>query len=251
MPIVVAQMNPRRFEIRRNSDGMSMVHSSDSLPPSSFESFAIDAQWQHVPWFEPDRHLKLVGAPPDIVPFLGLHAYSVAGQIFWFAIAYIYSAIKALVGPSPPPDAHVVASSVFGLALRNFSLPNLLAILHGRLLFRKQGWIAGDHDGRNADPTKALFSSPLDTYGPLLTNTYRDASDVENHLREKLGSNFATFEATLRGQQGVQQTSLMKGLMTVLARSAICFGDGPRWKLDLVGAIANRWMEESGIMTVS
>ncbi|KAK3374198.1 hypothetical protein B0T24DRAFT_289613 [Lasiosphaeria ovina] len=63
-------------------------------------------------WFEPDRALKVVHAPPDIVPFLGEGVYSFGGAVFWTSASYALPALRDVVyrtrfspSPSPPPQS--------------------------------------------------------------------------------------------------------------------------------------------------
>ncbi|KAI0133466.1 hypothetical protein BJ170DRAFT_606401 [Xylariales sp. AK1849] len=244
--------NPPRDELQFHQDrglcgpteatGLTLgsQHMQQAAPESSQPFSVLDSNLR----FEADRHISIVGAPADIVPFLGPMAYTVAGQIHWIAIAYAFSAIRALRKSNPPPDAVATATGVFGLVLRQVPLDDLVTLLHGRLSFRRTGFIAGDYPAFDPAACKTAILSALEKYGSMPKTRPLTAFEVEHRLRVRLGDGFATFEATLSNID-TGCTAIMKRLMTALARQATCYGDGPRWSPDTVTAIADQWIAET------
>ncbi|KAK6086639.1 hypothetical protein SCUP515_00205 [Seiridium cupressi] len=202
--------------------------------------------------FDADRYLNITSAPEDIAPFLGSAAYSVAGQIHWVTLAYSYSVIKALRTATPSSDACRFASRIFGRVLRQISLEGLLAILHARLVYRKEGLMTGDdHPARDPRLAKAFMLSIVDMCAPEPKQSFLSAFDVADRLREELGAEFPVFEAVLCGKVTDYRSAIMRDIMRELASKAICYGDGPRWNPDDVISVSRRWFSESNALNQS
>lgn len=76
--------------------------------------------------FEPDRAIHLTNPPPDIVPFMGEGAYTLAGQMYWAAMAFGFQAIKAIISTSTPPPAAIdIVSDIFTHTLKHIALPKV------------------------------------------------------------------------------------------------------------------------------
>ncbi|KAK9781474.1 hypothetical protein SCAR479_01345 [Seiridium cardinale] len=199
--------------------------------------------------FDADCYLNITSAPEDIAPFLGSAAYSVAGQIHWVTLAYSYSVIKALRTATPSSDACRFASRIFGRVLRQISLEGLLAILHARLVYRKEGLLTGnDHPARDPRLAKALMLSIVDLCAPEPKRCFLSAFDVADRLRDELGAEFPVFEAVLCGKVTDYRSAIMRDIMRELASKAICYGDGPRWNPHDVVSVSRRWFSESNVL---
>ncbi|KAH8200329.1 hypothetical protein TruAng_005482 [Truncatella angustata] len=200
----------------------------------------------HLPSTSFDQQIRLTGAPLDIVPYLGAEAYTVAGQIHWVTLAYSYSAVKAMRHPNPPKEAYIYVTKIFGNVLRRISIEGILDILHGRLIYRKNGFMTGDeHSARDPSLGRALMLSAMDQCAPTPKWYYLTAFDVADRVRQDLGSGFAMFEATLSGNINDGRASVMRELMRELALKAVCFGDGARWDPDDITAAIRRWVAET------
>ncbi|KAF7542091.1 hypothetical protein G7054_g78 [Neopestalotiopsis clavispora] len=192
-----------------------------------------------------DLALTISGAPEEIIPYLGTEAYSVAGQIHWIAMAYGYSAAKALSEAKPSLVLNEYAAQAFGKVLKFTTVDNILCVLRGRLMYRKQGFMAGDEDlmgSYNPWLAKALMMTIVQNCAPLERHMLFTAFDVADCLRWELGAaRFAKLEAALAGTATHSWVSVTRELVRELAFRAVCYGEGPRWRVEHVVDAARRW----------
>ncbi|KAI1458757.1 hypothetical protein F4805DRAFT_466611 [Annulohypoxylon moriforme] len=208
--------------------------------------------------FEPDRAIHLTNPPPDIVPYMGDGAYTLAGQMYWTAMAFGFQAIKAIISTSTPPPAAVdIVSDIFTHTLKHIALPKIMYLMHARLAFRRYGYfhLASDENWEAIksflDPTgpsriHALLSDSLHQAG-VRKDDYLTPLNVERRLRDRFRDAYPVFEAALRGRaMAAEHVACMRQLMRVVSRQSLCFGDGPRWRPESVDALASAWERSTG-----
>ncbi|KAI1880958.1 hypothetical protein JX265_001198 [Neoarthrinium moseri] len=234
----------------RQNPSVAMVLSTENhgfCTPASTGGPTADINYDFYAGLEADRNIMIAWAPPDIKPFTGAAAYTVAGQIHWVTLAYSYAAVKAVrdCPNNRSSEAFEFVNQGYGEALRHVSLDSLYDLVHGRLLFRTQGFIAGEHAARDPDLGKAMTLSIIATYSPRPSSDYLTAFDVAEGLRTLLGSRYTSFEDTLTGRITDDRVRIMRSLMKFLARRGVCFGDGPRWRQDDLSEVCERWLIET------
>ncbi|ETS78110.1 hypothetical protein PFICI_10172 [Pestalotiopsis fici W106-1] len=189
-----------------------------------------------------DLALKITGAPEEIAPYLGPAAYSVAGQIHWIAIAYSYASAKALREAASSLHLNKDSSRAFGKTLQYVTIDDVLCVLRGRLMYRKQGFMAGD-ENQGHDPwmAKVVMMTIVQNCAPSDSNLLFTAFDVADCLRCELGDRFAQLEAALAGTATDSWAAVTREFVRELAFQAICYGAGPRWRIEHVVEAAQRW----------
>jgi hypothetical protein len=210
------------------------------------ELFSLEPlEEEHAPLqsWDPQLSLDLATPPPDIVPFLGEAAYSVAGQLYWTTMAFAHTTAKAMRSPEPPLTARIVAKKVFGTVLSQLSLDDMRAMLADRLAFRSSEYVSVEHvhedrvrRENNYKAIKMIFQLDPD----LL-----DCFAVEAQLRERMGPRFESFRQTLCGgtSRTDASTHLMRDLIRMLTMKTNCTAEGPRWDANTVTWVANQWVE--------
>ncbi|KAI1416384.1 hypothetical protein F5Y13DRAFT_153816 [Hypoxylon sp. FL1857] len=212
--------------------------------------------------FEPDRALHITQPPSDIMPYMGAGAYTLAGQMYWSAMAFGFQAIKAIISTSTPPPAAVdIVADQFMHTLKLVTLPKIMYLMHSRLTFRRYGYfqLASDEHFEEIksflDPampqriSKAL-GEELEKSG-VSKEDFLTPLDVERRLRDRFRDEYPVFEAALRGQAlSAQHVACMRKLMQIMSRQSICFGDGPRWRPESVDTLANGWKLSTGSLSV-
>lgn len=198
-----------------------------------------------------DMHLRITAAPAEIVPYLGTEAYTVAGQIHWIAMAYGYSAAKALREATPSVHLNKYASEAFAKTMQYASIDDVLSVLRGRLMYRKHGFMAGDdHGGYDPWTARAIMMIIVDRCAPVERHLLFTAFDVAERLRNELGaSRFAKLEAALAGQASISWIAVTRSFTRELAFHAICYGEGPRWRAEHIVAAARRWILGTSLLT--
>lgn len=217
-------------------------------------------------WPDPDRPLQLVTPPPDIVPYMGAGAYTLAGQMYWAAMAFGFQAIRTILSsPSPPPAAVDIVTDLFTYTMRHIELPRIMYMMQSRLLFRKYGYF--QHPANRSVDERQYWSLALDPkalseLGADLGREFQKAGvqkdefltplDVERRLRDRFRDDYAVFEAALRGQALAEEHVVcMRRLMQIMSRQSICFGDGPRWRPESVETLISGWQMNSSPIAVN
>ncbi|KAI1763348.1 hypothetical protein GGR53DRAFT_467386 [Hypoxylon sp. FL1150] len=216
-------------------------------------------------WPDPDRSLQLVTPPPDIIPYMGAGAYTLAGQMYWTAMAFGFQAIRTIMSsPSPPPAAVDTVTEQFAYTMRCITLPRIMYMMHSRLLFRKYGYF--QHPANRSADERQYWSWALDpnVYAELgagLGREFQKAGvdkddfltplDVERRIRDRFQDDYTIFEAALRGQAlSEEHVVCMRRLMQLMSRQSICFGDGPRWRPESVETLISGWEMNSSPIAV-
>ncbi|KAI1380539.1 hypothetical protein F4677DRAFT_407141 [Hypoxylon crocopeplum] len=199
--------------------------------------------------FEPDRAFHLATPPPDIMPYMGAGAYTLAGQMYWTAMAFGFQAIRALTTSSTPPPAAVeTVSDLFTHTLKRAALPQIMTLMHARLAFRNpkldleslraERWAL---DPALTAELGAAMAAELQAAG-IRKDDFLTPLDVERTLRDRFRDEYPVFEAALRGQAlAADHVACMRRLMQIMSRQSICFGDGPRWRPESVDTLVNGW----------
>ncbi|KAI2777032.1 hypothetical protein F4815DRAFT_482736 [Daldinia loculata] len=203
--------------------------------------------------FEPDRAIHIAGPPPDIVPYMGDKAYSLAGQIYWAALAFGFQALRAIISSTtPPPVAVDIVTQQWAFTSKRLALPQMMRLMHARLTFRRYGYfhLAGD---KHTEEIKSFLDPNLvERLSVALGDEVKKAGfskddflsplDFEKELRERFRDDYPIFEAALRGQAFDQEhVACMRKLIQLMSRQAICFGDGPRWRPESVDTLVDGW----------
>ncbi|KAI0116025.1 hypothetical protein F4776DRAFT_666601 [Hypoxylon sp. NC0597] len=244
-------ISPTNYETFDSGIGMSTL---------SMTSLAGSLSLMGVPTtsFEPDRALHITQPPLDIMPYMGAGAYTLAGQIYWSAMAFGFQAIKAIISTATPPPAAVnIVADQFMHTLKLVTLPKIMYLMHSRLTFRRYGYfyLASDEHFEEiksfldpAVPLKisAALGEELEKSG-VRKDDFLTPLDVERRLRDRFRDEYPVFEAALRGQAlSAQHVACMRRLMQIMSRQSICFGDGPRWRPESVDTLANGWKLSTG-----
>ncbi|RYP66192.1 hypothetical protein DL771_007925 [Monosporascus sp. 5C6A] len=198
----------------------------------------------------PERVLPLADPPPDIIPYLGTSAYTLAGRIYWAALAFAFESLRPPTNSRPPAeDAVATILDMFYTTVRREKLPLIQNLLHARLQFRRRGYLeAGPaHPARRDPVAHALYADQIVAELERVGARKRDflaPFDVAARLRALLGeAEYPALEAALCGSsRSREHVPLVRQLVRVITRNAMCFGDSPRWKPEVISHVATSWL---------
>ncbi|KAK4211490.1 hypothetical protein QBC37DRAFT_12574 [Rhypophila decipiens] len=135
-------------------------------------------------WFEPDRFIRVINPPSDILPYLGPNINTLAGAIYWAGLGYGFTVLKEVLrmraqtaavassllqNPGPGSDPLPIVTRLFGHSIKAAG-PDadgeqiLHDVIHARFTWRKQGYIPGDHPGADPEITRKLFSKVVEDF---------------------------------------------------------------------------------------
>ncbi|KAM7204721.1 hypothetical protein V8F20_003505 [Naviculisporaceae sp. PSN 640] len=130
-------------------------------------------------WFEPDRFIRIINPPGDIVPYLGSNINTLTGALFWAGLGYGFTVLKEVLrmransnlvrsmSLSQNPGTLPLVTRLFGHSIEAAG-PNadgeqiLHDIIHARFTWRKQGYIPGDHPGADPEIPNRLFGKVVE-----------------------------------------------------------------------------------------
>ncbi|KAK0629557.1 hypothetical protein B0T17DRAFT_653174 [Bombardia bombarda] len=279
---------------------------STSASSGSTTSGRISPRLTYGLWIEPDRALRMVSPPRDIVPYLGDGIHTLAGALYWAGLRYGRSALQAVMSshnnassssgnhhhhqllpqienngritttttttttttasshndtastvppPLPPlqpqhketPDLTV--QRLFGNTTLRLTTPQTIHdVIDARFVWLRHGFIADDHPGRDPDASLRMFAGLVREFGAAALRAWMTPVDVEAFVRARLvamipggsdGDGWMPWAEALMGRGDGEKVVGIRRLVGVMAENGVCFGDGPRWRADLV----RRWVE--------
>ncbi|KAK3328221.1 hypothetical protein B0T19DRAFT_461632 [Cercophora scortea] len=228
--------------------------------PSSSTSSALGSPGRMSPrlnyglWFEPDRVIRLAHPPRDVVPYIGEGMHTLAGTLYWAGMGCALSVLRRVMmirgghrgspqsqSQTPPSHhpptttetsqqdttsepttalAHARVQHIFHSTLRQVSQQTVYDMIHARFLWRKLGYLSGDHPGRDPDLPTRIFAGILREYNRASADSelrfWLTAVDVEALVRLRLGAawshagGWAPFAAALRGCGGSVESVLVR-----------------------------------------
>jgi hypothetical protein len=199
-------------------------------------------------WLEPGGHIRLINPPQDILPYLETPS-SLAAVIFWSCFVAGYNGLRALLkGDASRPELLAKARNTFSHSLEFTPGDLILQRLHLRLMFRKLGYVDRDHPGNDGGGAMRLHhavTQDLSVKGVRLDMFIR-VEEVDLFIRRQMGEGYGAVEAAIAGTGQEQHVSAVRCLVKIIAQRSFCFGDGPRWRADLISDIVRAWMREFG-----
>ncbi|KAM7216438.1 hypothetical protein V8F06_008151 [Rhypophila decipiens] len=135
-------------------------------------------------WFEPDRFIRVINPPSDILPYLGPNINTLAGAIYWAGLGYGFTVLKEVLrmraqsaavassllqNSGSASDPLPIVTRLFGHSIKAAG-PDadgeqmLHDIIHARFTWKKQGYIPGDHPGADPEITRKLFHKVVEDF---------------------------------------------------------------------------------------
>ncbi|KAI1407389.1 hypothetical protein F5Y13DRAFT_131527 [Hypoxylon sp. FL1857] len=199
-------------------------------------------------WFNTDRFIRMDSPPLDIVPYLGPGMATFAGRIFWAAGEYLLNLCRRAeaYADTNPIAAREANEKIWGMVQHSPPLHNvryIIALAEARREFRDRGYIEGNNPAGETDSAKLLQEHVLADYRSRGEDAtlWLSPRAVENELRKRLSyKSYRSLEHALQlwdSKQAGPSLEVAKSLIHALARTFICFGDGPRWRADRVSTL--------------
>jgi hypothetical protein len=223
-------------------------------------------------WIDASSAVRIDEPSPFIVPFLGTGRYKFAGQVFWACTDYLISLCRVATTPYSPcewfdhsqgrrPSPKEAEERVWSIIQHTPPMGNVrlaLTLAEAQLEFRDNGHIYGDSPVSDGE-TATLLQQELEAEYAALGNdmsVWMDVMELERHVRRKLGNEafgrleraIASYNTRLPEPMGEESLTNPEVCMVVrllvknLAESYVCFGDGPRWRVDSVSALFDEKM---------
>ncbi|KFA74230.1 hypothetical protein S40288_08968 [Stachybotrys chartarum IBT 40288] len=192
-------------------------------------------------WFDPMQCVKVSLPPDDILPYLGLAAETFAGRVFWAIMERAQTRI-----PSQPA---ALARQALGHsdATRRIKASFIRSMVDARLEYKRTGGISPRHAAAaEADLGMVVHRRVVDEYRVRgrRPEAWLSCVGVEEHARWMMaGDAFGLLAAPAEGEAARAWGTLFADLTGRLLDASVCFGDGPRWRIEVVHEILGDWID--------
>ncbi|KAK7432008.1 hypothetical protein QQZ08_001298 [Neonectria magnoliae] len=197
-------------------------------------------------WLDPLHYMRVSIPPEDIIPYLGQGSMTFSGRLFWSVMEHSQIECK-----NQHPDRLVLLQRglLHSKATRDLGFPFLQALVEARLEYKKTGSISPQYAlAAEADIGWLLRDQVEKDYrsngkDPSLWLT---SLGIEQRLRSMVGSaTFSLLEMAARGEGNCALRDLLDRIKCALYETCNCFGDGPRWNVDVVDGLFLDWIVEA------
>lgn len=198
-------------------------------------------------WLNPDHYMRVSLPPQDIIPYLGPGSTTFAGRLFWSVLEHCQTGCK---------DHHTEPSVIMEQGLRHSKVMEdvqvrfIKAMVAARLEYKRTGSISPEYSGAAEEDLGMLVHEQIkEDYrargkDPAM---WLSCLAIEKRVRAMAGTVlFAELEKAASGQGSPQLRALLRGVDCRLCDTGECFGDGPRWNVEIVDGlylelIKNAW----------
>ncbi|KAF3064671.1 hypothetical protein GL218_02675 [Daldinia childiae] len=200
-------------------------------------------------WFDTSRFIRVDEPPSDIIPYLGKGMSTFAGRLFWACGELLLEQCRRaeLYAHTNPRVAREAREVIWNMVQHSPPLHNvryIIALAEARREFRDRGYIEGNNPAGEIDSAFILQEQVMNDYKSKGQDTTRWLSPmaVELELRRCLSlESSRQLDRVLQiwdsNQVEGPLLDMIHSLIWKLAASYICFGDGPRWRVDRVLAL--------------
>ncbi|KAL6853076.1 hypothetical protein ACO1O0_007629 [Amphichorda felina] len=182
-------------------------------------------------------HYTRISLPPyDIMPYLGPGSTAFSGLIFWSLMDHCV-AVECKATHSKP-SLIIQRGLGHSKATRDINPLFIQAMVEARMEYKKTGSIGPKYAAAaERDLSVAVYNQVRDDYRARGKDAaqWLSCMAIEKRVRSLVGSEvFGLLERAAGGQGDSLLCELMDNLKCALYDSSICFGDGPRWNINVV-----------------
>lgn len=195
-------------------------------------------------WLDNLHYMRITVPPDDIVPYLGPGSTTFAGILFWSLMDH---------GQNKCPRKHTDTTILITKALghskvtEDWPVRYIEAMVEARLEYKRSGSISSRFASA-AEPDLATvvcdrITADYHARG-IDPDQWISVKGIERRVKRMAGdAAFAVLEAAAKGESDSVLRHLFEIIECKLHETCICFGDGPRWKVDTVDGIFLDWVQ--------
>ncbi|KAI0129217.1 hypothetical protein F4776DRAFT_664612 [Hypoxylon sp. NC0597] len=222
----------------RNPDDQVSLGSSQ-LPPSLASSQRLRCGI----WLDHQHYMRVSIPPDDILPYVGKGAKTFAGILFWSMMDHSQNKCTR---------EHTEITTLIRRGLRHskvtegWAITYIQAMVEARQEYRQTGSISPQYASA-AEPDLGTvmherIKAEYHAQGKD-PDQWLSAMGIEKRIRSIVDNDaFAILETVARGGGNPFLRHLFEMTKCKLSESCICFGDGPRWSVDVVDRLFLNWV---------
>ncbi|KAI2615530.1 hypothetical protein GGR54DRAFT_642291 [Hypoxylon sp. NC1633] len=194
-------------------------------------------------FLDPLHYMRISVPPEDIVPYLGPGSKTFAGILFWSMMDHSQSKCAR---------KHTEISTLIQSGLghskttEGWAITYIQAMVEARQEYKRTGSISPQYASA-AEPDLGIIvrdriEEEYKCRG-MDPSRWLSARGIENRVKGIVdGDTFAILETAARGKGDPSIQSLFDTLKCNLSETCICFGDGPRWNVDIIDGLFLDWV---------
>lgn len=196
-------------------------------------------------WLDPLHYTRASLPPEDILPYLGPGAKTFAGRLFWSMAEHGQTACNR---PHLEPVILFQRGLMHSKVTQNLEVPFMQAMLETRLEYRRTGSISPKHAAAGEPDLGIVLRKRIEADYQARgedPGSWLSCTAIEERAREILGvSAFGLLEEAAKGEGDPTLQDLLAILTCTVFEASVCFGDGPRCKVDVVDELFCEWIRK-------
>jgi hypothetical protein len=201
---------------------------TDFLPINTTTQYRLDCSV----WLDPLHYLRVSLPPQDILPYLGPGAESFGGLLFWSVMEHSQSGCAS-------HDTAIIKSSLgHSKATQDIKPSFVHTMVRARIEYRKTGSISQEHAVAAEDDLGLVLCNLVEADYRSKgkdPNQWLSCVAIEKRIRKAVGDPGISVLVRVANRQGNSALhSLLEEVLCRLFDNCVCFGDGPRWNIEVV-----------------
>ncbi|KAI1407000.1 hypothetical protein F5Y13DRAFT_183716 [Hypoxylon sp. FL1857] len=222
----------------RKTDGQT---SPGSSPPTT--SLATPQRLRCGIWLDHQHYMRISIPPDDILPYLGKGAKTFAGVIFWSMMDHSQNKCTR---------EHTEITALIQRGLRHskvtegWAISYIQAMVEARQEYRLTGSISSQYASAAEPDLGAVVREQIKAEYHARgkdPDQWLSAMGIEKRIKSMVDDDaFANLETVAWGGGDPFLRNLFEVTICKLSETCICFGDGPRWSIDVVDSLFLDWV---------
>lgn len=194
-------------------------------------------------WLDNLHYMRISVPPDDIIPYLGPGSKTFAGILFWSLMDHGQKKCSR-----KHPDFPVLLTNALGHSkvTEDWPVRYIEAMIEARLEYKQTGSISQKYaSAAEPDlPTVVRDRVIVDYHSRGIDpDLWISVMGIEKRVRRMVGdATFTVLEAAAKGEGDLVTRQLFGMIECKLHETCVCFGDGPRWNVDIVDGIFLDWV---------
>ncbi|OTA99709.1 hypothetical protein M426DRAFT_324892 [Hypoxylon sp. CI-4A] len=198
-------------------------------------------------WLDPLHYMKVSTPPDDIVPYLGAKSKTFSGIIFWSMLDHVQD--KCPHHHAERPAVLIQRGMSHSKVMEELTPAYIEAMVEARQEYRQTGIISSQYaSAAEPDLPRMVGCRVYTEYRArgMDFDQWLSILEIEKRVRDMVGEDvFAVLDRAARGIGDPGLRRSFEGVLCKLSETAVCFGDSPRWRVEVVDKIFISWVLEA------
>ncbi len=194
-------------------------------------------------WLDHQHYMRISMPPDDIIPYLGAGSRTFAGILFWSMLDHSQNRCTRRHSGAGALSRKALAHSK---VTEELATTYIQAMVEARQEYRRTGSISSKWAAAAEPDMGRLIRDRIHAEYQargMDPDEWLSATGIENRLRSMVGDAFfAVLETAARGGGDPVLRASWETIECKLHDAGVCFGDGPRWHVDIVDELFLDWV---------